>query len=85
MQVGTLSFSHPSFGVSVVFIYLFQLIGELTLGANTERNQEACIGSRPVNFILSIRLTNKHKEIDNKGKSFPKSSDTLRCGETQGW
>ena len=23
MQVGTLSFSHPSFGVSVVFIYLF--------------------------------------------------------------
>ena len=25
VQVGTLSFSHPSFGVSVVFIYLFLL------------------------------------------------------------
>ena len=25
VQVGTLSFSHPSFGVSVVFIYLYNI------------------------------------------------------------
>ena len=29
VQVGTLSFSHPSFGVPVLFIYLFILLVEL--------------------------------------------------------
>ena len=28
VQVGTLSFSHPSFGVPVLFIYLFRERGE---------------------------------------------------------
>ena len=40
VQVGTLSFSHPSFGVPVLFIYLLGTGLARTLGTNTKQTNQ---------------------------------------------
>ena len=47
VQVGTLSFSHPSFGVPVLFIYLF-----ITLGTGLART--GCLSLGPSDFEKSL-------------------------------